>query len=277
METIFQNIIDASDHYAIFGFKPQIIDESVIRKKYREIALLIHPDKHPQTPQLAQQCFVKLSQAFEILNDAESQRSYLVQLTGSSYGINKAKRKQSEEDFGYGWKRRKSEKKMEKSSSTNLATKWWEKSWSEVEAELARQTALFEAKKAKNESQRQAHAELRTKLREKREKRIKKNISWLKEMYGISDDEENENTELQDTKVVNPPTRGFVPEPASFRDSTFASSGGLEVNEISKSSGLICTICSRQFVSTEKLRRHEASSELHQQNLLIHFNAMFDS
>jgi len=192
---------------------------------------------------------------------------------------------------------RQSQKGPKESKSTQSAPKkrkkfefepkWWEKSWSEIEAELSRQTAIFEARKARNEIKRQAQAELRSKVRERREKRIKKNLSWLRDMYGLSDGEEEE-----DKSSLAAPTRGFIPEPpptkfpqtfprhsGSGSDPKVESSPEIRPSEVVNTTEgeTICQLCSRQFPSLEKLRRHEAQSELHQQNLLVQFNASFAS
>jgi ATPase subunit of ABC transporter with duplicated ATPase domains len=180
-------------------------------------------------------------------------------------------------------------------------------------------------KNKKNEIKRQQQAEIRSKYRERREKRIKKNLSWLKDMYGISDDEEEKEEEFETQKKTYPPTRGFIPEPipniitstnskvsvktiletvsTTIQDGKRLSDSnkteivaGLPLSNTtvmgsteelggssqsqSKAEGTtneitICHLCSRQFLSEEKFRRHETQSELHQQNLLAQFNASF--
>ena len=67
-------LCDAKSHYDILGV-PRTASSTVITKKYRELAKKFHPDKNKKDPN-AQDKFIELSKAYEILNDQNSRRDY---------------------------------------------------------------------------------------------------------------------------------------------------------------------------------------------------------
>ena len=79
-------LCDAKSHYDILGV-PRTASSTVITKKYRELAKKFHPDKNKKDPN-AQDKFIELSKAYEILNDQNSRRDYDHEL---KYGVLKIK------------------------------------------------------------------------------------------------------------------------------------------------------------------------------------------
>jgi DnaJ-class molecular chaperone len=61
-------------HYDTLGISKSSTSK-VITKKYRELAKKFHPDKNKKDPN-AQDKFIELSKAYEILSDDQSRREY---------------------------------------------------------------------------------------------------------------------------------------------------------------------------------------------------------
>ncbi|RYP08979.1 hypothetical protein DL765_008622 [Monosporascus sp. GIB2] len=65
-----------SDHYAVLGIdNPDSADQALIKKSYRQLALLRHPDKNPKDPEATVR-FQLLNQAYETLSDPPKRRLY---------------------------------------------------------------------------------------------------------------------------------------------------------------------------------------------------------
>ena len=67
-------LCDAKSHYDTLGV-PRTASSTIITKKYRELAKKFHPDKNKKDPN-AQDKFIELSKAYEILNDEKSRKDY---------------------------------------------------------------------------------------------------------------------------------------------------------------------------------------------------------
>lgn len=81
-------------HYDVLGV-PQTSTATVITKKYRQLAKQLHPDKNKKDPK-AQDKFIELSKAYEILNDEMSRREYDHQLRfGGNSNLNQHQRQRS--------------------------------------------------------------------------------------------------------------------------------------------------------------------------------------
>jgi len=63
------------DPYAILELD-MMADEKAIKKQYRKMSLLLHPDKNPDDP-LAVTNFIKLTKAYNILTDETSKENFL--------------------------------------------------------------------------------------------------------------------------------------------------------------------------------------------------------
>lgn len=69
------NCVDGEkDFYELLGVA-KTADSREIRKAFKKLALTAHPDKNPDDP-LAQQKFLDLKQAYEILKDQETRKQY---------------------------------------------------------------------------------------------------------------------------------------------------------------------------------------------------------
>merc|ERR1719409_2720146 len=67
--------VNADDYYKVLG-----VDKSAssneIAKAYKKLALKYHPDKNPEGKEKAEENFKKITEAYEVLNDAEKRKSY---------------------------------------------------------------------------------------------------------------------------------------------------------------------------------------------------------
>lgn len=62
-------------YYTILGVEPNV-DQSAIRKAYLKLSLKWHPDKNPDNQEEAQQQFVKIGEAYEVLSDPAQRAAY---------------------------------------------------------------------------------------------------------------------------------------------------------------------------------------------------------
>ena len=62
------------DHYQTMGLL-RFVNQSEIKKKYRQLAKLYHPDKNPGNP-FAEERFKKIQKAHDVLIDPEKRRLY---------------------------------------------------------------------------------------------------------------------------------------------------------------------------------------------------------
>ncbi|CAI9766347.1 unnamed protein product [Fraxinus pennsylvanica] len=65
------------DLYGIFGLDPSV-DDDTLRKKYRKMALVFHPDENKSTG--AAGAFLILTEAFSVLSDKEKRSTYNLKL-----------------------------------------------------------------------------------------------------------------------------------------------------------------------------------------------------
>jgi len=73
-------IISSSDYYATLGIsRYENIDFSVLKRKYRKKAMLVHPDKNMGNP-VAEESFKKLQSAYEVLSDLTKKNTYDMEL-----------------------------------------------------------------------------------------------------------------------------------------------------------------------------------------------------
>lgn len=61
-------------HYQVMGLAPEATPEQV-KKRFRELARKYHPDLHPDHPEY-HEIFLRINQAYEVLNDAGRRASY---------------------------------------------------------------------------------------------------------------------------------------------------------------------------------------------------------
>jgi curved DNA-binding protein CbpA len=63
------------NYYEVLGVKEDSSDEE-IRKAYRKLALIWHPDKHAENKQDAENKFKSISEAYSVLSDPQKKREY---------------------------------------------------------------------------------------------------------------------------------------------------------------------------------------------------------
>lgn len=71
---IFEHGVCEESFYDLLGVD-KTADSREIRKAFKKLAITTHPDKNPDDP-LAQQKFLDLKQAYEVLKDQETRKQY---------------------------------------------------------------------------------------------------------------------------------------------------------------------------------------------------------
>lgn len=64
-----------TDYYKTLGVSPTATP-SEIKKAYRKLALLYHPDRNPANPEKYQRIFASINEAYEVLSNEESRKHY---------------------------------------------------------------------------------------------------------------------------------------------------------------------------------------------------------
>lgn len=72
-------ILSASNHFVLLELPVQATDVKIVKKQYKRLALLVHPDKCSH--EHASEAFKKLTVAFDCLSDVNQQSSYLLSLS----------------------------------------------------------------------------------------------------------------------------------------------------------------------------------------------------
>lgn len=65
----------SNDYYEVLGIERRATDAEV-KRAYKTLALKWHPDKNPDHKEVAQQKFIALQKAYEVLSDAKKRRRY---------------------------------------------------------------------------------------------------------------------------------------------------------------------------------------------------------
>ncbi|XP_005622065.1 sterile alpha motif domain-containing protein 13 isoform X1 [Canis lupus familiaris] len=63
------------NYYKVLGV-PQNASPSDIKKAYHQLALRVHPDKNPKNREAAEEKFKQVTEAYEVLSDAEKRNNY---------------------------------------------------------------------------------------------------------------------------------------------------------------------------------------------------------
>ncbi|CAI5528147.1 unnamed protein product [Closterium sp. Naga37s-1] len=73
-----ERIVRCSNHYEVLRLAPfcPAVDEGALKKEYRRMAMLVHPDKHGGDEKNAIVAFQRLQSAYEVLSDEGRQREY---------------------------------------------------------------------------------------------------------------------------------------------------------------------------------------------------------
>lgn len=67
--------VNMGDYYEILGLKKEASEQD-IKKAYRKLALKWHPDKNPENKENASKMFQEISEAYEVLSDADKRAVY---------------------------------------------------------------------------------------------------------------------------------------------------------------------------------------------------------
>jgi len=75
------------DYYRILGVEQNASPEE-IKRAFRRLALKFHPDRNPENPELAEEKFKEINEAYSVLGDESRRREYdrLLGLTRFGYG-----------------------------------------------------------------------------------------------------------------------------------------------------------------------------------------------
>jgi DnaJ family protein B protein 4 len=63
------------DYYAILGIE-KVASEADVKKAYRKLAVMMHPDKNRSDPDAAAKMFQDIGEAYEVLSDAQKRAIY---------------------------------------------------------------------------------------------------------------------------------------------------------------------------------------------------------
>ena len=132
---------------------------------------------------------------------------------------------------------------------------WWRKDWEEVESEISRMTNEFKEHLARKQEKHERVREKKMERRERKNKRIKRNLDYLKEKYGISSSDSSDSDDNQ----IQGASSSIVMTEISRQE--------LEKKEEEKEEEKICWLCQRSFQSGKLLLVHREKSQLHKDNL----------
>ncbi|KAI9983389.1 hypothetical protein PInf_007409 [Phytophthora infestans] len=248
-QVVVSRILSCNTHYEVLKLglpdhAPVFVDAQQVRRRYKELAIRVHPDKNPTAD--AEAAFKRLSEAYECLADEASQRNYLQRLRAHQQD---SRAKSAKQKCKYKRKRKtQSEPKTDKGPSLPKRRRTPEEIWQEFqrqEEELARQ---------------QFHAKGFDRLYESTPERK----SPVAAAASTSTEEQQNILDSNlDAKAGNWATWS---KPTSKRIKVEAA------NEASASSAVsdvrvCCMLCRRKFPTAEALQRHETLSSLHLANV----------
>eukprot|EP00446_Apocalathium_sp_SHHI-4_P075371 CAMPEP_0177570272 /NCGR_PEP_ID=MMETSP0369-20130122/76753_1 /TAXON_ID=447022 ORGANISM="Scrippsiella hangoei-like, Strain SHHI-4" /NCGR_SAMPLE_ID=MMETSP0369 /ASSEMBLY_ACC=CAM_ASM_000364 /LENGTH=80 /DNA_ID=CAMNT_0019058001 /DNA_START=20 /DNA_END=259 /DNA_ORIENTATION=+ len=67
--------LKSDDYYKVLGV-PRTATDNEIAKAYKKMALRHHPDKNPNDREQAAENFKVITEAYEVLHDADKRRNY---------------------------------------------------------------------------------------------------------------------------------------------------------------------------------------------------------
>ena len=88
-------ILCGEDYYRILGIKRDATKQQ-IRRAFKKLSLKYHPDKNKDNPEKAKQKFIKIANAYEVLNNDETRKIY------DQYGEEGLKQHQQQQNAGQG-------------------------------------------------------------------------------------------------------------------------------------------------------------------------------
>lgn len=238
-------VLRCSTHYEVLklnepDYAPVFIDVQQVRKHYKDLAILVHPDKNRTTD--AESAFKRLSEAYECLVDELSQRNYLQQLQSKTQ-LKRARQKPT-------YKRKR--KTPSKSASEENISLPKRRLWT---SEQIRQKFLREEEEL---ARQHFHAKGFDRVYE----------STIKQPAHVAGDAAS-STEEQHTVLnsdLDLKAKKWTRWNKPGLESVFEH--GARSNTRAVSSTLICCLlCRRKFSSVDALHRHEALSKLHLMNV----------
>ena len=90
---IFLKLILSEDYYRTLGLSRNASKKD-IRRAFKKLSLKYHPDKNKKNPELAKQKFIKIANAYEILNNEKTKKIY------DQYGEDGLKQYQQQQNVG---------------------------------------------------------------------------------------------------------------------------------------------------------------------------------
>ena len=68
-------VLAGEDYYALLGV-PRNADDQTIKKAFKKLSLKLHPDKHPHNREEAEQQFMAIANAYDVLSDPKQRKIY---------------------------------------------------------------------------------------------------------------------------------------------------------------------------------------------------------
>lgn len=154
MAKLMERIKDI-DVYQLLDIPPDA-DEKIIKKAYRKKALACHPDKNPDNPRAAEE-FHTLSDAYELLTDADAKKAYdnLLKARKANELRNRqldAKRRKLKEDL----------ENREKAAREETVTQFNEEQKLQQEIERLRRQGRMELEKEQERMRREIEEEMKS-------------------------------------------------------------------------------------------------------------------
>uniref|UniRef100_A0AAV1URC9 J domain-containing protein n=1 Tax=Peronospora matthiolae TaxID=2874970 RepID=A0AAV1URC9_9STRA len=251
-------ILSCRTHYSVLNLDqlnrvPVFVDSQQVRRRYKELAILVHPDKNRATD--AEAAFKRLGEAYECLVDETRQRHYLQQLQGRPLRSGSTATAQTNRTK---WKKKKKpQPKKDVGDAIPRRKRTPEEIWREFqreEEELARQQ--FQAKGFDREYGSVS----------KQPDDPASSITSVEEQQDILDS----NLDAKATKWAS------WSNPTSKRIRLTTTSGSTlktDVNSMAETARnvaatlICCALCRRKFATDKALRRHEALSKMHLANV----------
>jgi curved DNA-binding protein CbpA len=253
-------ILNAKSNWEIFLRNTEkSIDSSLIRKRFREMAVIVHPDKSSLPG--AEAAFKRLYEAYEALMSASRNRMFEESVDSSNSAetndrndVRFSKKRHQNDDYTNTCKTNAYKESPNKTAKKKYSFEEFMRKWEAAEHEFILQN------KASS-------------------KHLKKKMK--KRTYNF-DDNSDAHVEMTEEELVQidencSKWRSFVtsnshPKASSVEANSLSSSSiveNVESKPIDSSLKFCCMLCRRAFPSSSSLMRHESESLLHKNNLAL--------